>query len=217
MFNCRQKINFILHTFLEILKRYCELVILGTLGMPGYAHLKWYHHLLERADVYLQANNRFHNSLLFSDILFHRILQFDWSTAFWSITQEPEFRQIWDWWWNITNSTSFFFRLFPGKTNDKFFKKSKITYLFVQIWGKINFPRKRALSVFKYQFYLPPCKNQKKLVTHSWEKCQTIGQTERDRQLWFYRTLSRMGGSNSFTVRKSFCNWWTFFILKRYI
>ena len=139
MFNCRQKINFILHTFLEILKRYCKLVVLGTLGMPGCAHLKWYHHLLERADVYLQAKNRFHNSLLFSDILFHRILQFDLSTAFWSITQEPEFRQIWDWWWNITNSTSFCFRLFPGKTNDKFFQKIQNNISFCPNLGKNKF------------------------------------------------------------------------------
>ena len=37
----RQKINFIVHFLLEILQRYCELVILGTFGMYGYAHLKW--------------------------------------------------------------------------------------------------------------------------------------------------------------------------------
>ena len=32
-----KNINFILHIFLEILQNYCRLVILGTLGMPGYA------------------------------------------------------------------------------------------------------------------------------------------------------------------------------------
>ena len=40
MFILWLKINFILHDFLEILQRYCKLVILGTLDMPGYAHLK---------------------------------------------------------------------------------------------------------------------------------------------------------------------------------
>ena len=35
MFICGQKINFILHVFLKILQRYCKLVILGTLGIPG--------------------------------------------------------------------------------------------------------------------------------------------------------------------------------------
>ena len=29
--------------FPEILQRYCKFVVLGTLGMPGYAHPKWYH------------------------------------------------------------------------------------------------------------------------------------------------------------------------------
>ena len=36
----RQKINFILHIFFVILQRYCKLVVLGTLGMPGFVHLK---------------------------------------------------------------------------------------------------------------------------------------------------------------------------------
>ena len=41
------------------------------------------------------------------------------------LAQEPEFCQIWDWWWNINNNISFRFRLFPGKTNDKVFQKIK--------------------------------------------------------------------------------------------
>ena len=32
---CRQKTKFILHTFLEMLQRYCKLIVLDTLGMPG--------------------------------------------------------------------------------------------------------------------------------------------------------------------------------------
>ena len=32
--------NFILYIFLKILQRYCKLVILGNLDMPGYAYLK---------------------------------------------------------------------------------------------------------------------------------------------------------------------------------
>ena len=46
------KINFILHVFLEILRKYCKLVILGALGMPGYAHLKYYYQLVE-ASLYI--------------------------------------------------------------------------------------------------------------------------------------------------------------------
>ena len=44
MFICR---NFILYVFLKIWQRYCKLVILGTLGMPDYAYLKRYYHLVE--------------------------------------------------------------------------------------------------------------------------------------------------------------------------
>ena len=32
----------------------------------------------------------------------------------WSITQEPEFYQICDWWWNTNNNISFHSGLFPG-------------------------------------------------------------------------------------------------------
>ena len=35
-----QKINFILDVFLEILQRYCKLVVFGTLGLSGYAYPK---------------------------------------------------------------------------------------------------------------------------------------------------------------------------------
>ena len=31
---CRQKTKFILHIFLEILQRYCKLIVLGALGVP---------------------------------------------------------------------------------------------------------------------------------------------------------------------------------------
>ena len=32
--------NFIIYFFLEMLQRYCKFIILSTLAMPGYAHLK---------------------------------------------------------------------------------------------------------------------------------------------------------------------------------
>ena len=38
--------NFIHYTFLEILERYYKLVILGTLGMPGFVYPKWYYQQL---------------------------------------------------------------------------------------------------------------------------------------------------------------------------
>ena len=60
MFICRQKINFILHIFPEILRGYCKFAILGTLGMPSYAHPKWYYQVVENVCVYLRAKNQIH-------------------------------------------------------------------------------------------------------------------------------------------------------------
>ena len=39
-FICKWKINFIFQVFLKILQRYYEVIILGTLGVPGYTHPK---------------------------------------------------------------------------------------------------------------------------------------------------------------------------------
>ena len=97
--------------------------------------------------------------------------EFDWPSAYWIITREPEYCQIWRWWWNINNNTSFRFRLFPGKTNDKIFQKIQKNFFggSFQIWAKMNFPT------------IVP----EKLMTHFSEKCQTDGETDRqtDRQI----------------------------------
>ena len=42
-----KKTNFIFYVLLEMLQRYCKLAVLGTLGMSGYTHSKWYYHLVE--------------------------------------------------------------------------------------------------------------------------------------------------------------------------
>ena len=72
---CMQKINFILHIFLETLERYCKLVILGTLGMPDFAHPKWYYELAENVYVYLKANKA-SSSLMFFPEMLQRYLTF---------------------------------------------------------------------------------------------------------------------------------------------
>ena len=97
--------------------RYCKFVILGTSGMPDYAHPKRYYKFVENFDVYLHANNKLCHSLLSWDITFLRILQLAWSKK-----EEPEFCQIWEWRCNINNSIVFHFILFPGKTYDKIFQ-----------------------------------------------------------------------------------------------
>ena len=86
-------------------------------------------------------------------------------TAFWPITRKPKICQVWDWWWNI-NNIIFHFRSFQRKTNDKMFQKNPILgpfwALFAQIWAKMNFPEKRALSAFKYSNYLLSCQKSGK-------------------------------------------------------
>ena len=54
---------------------------------------------------------------------------------------------------NINNNISFYFRLFPGKTNDKSFQKiwkflfwGPFWILLAHICAKMNFPGKRAVS-----------------------------------------------------------------------
>ena len=43
-------------------------LVLGTLGMPGYAHLKWYYQLVENFRVYLQAKNQLYPPRFSGDI-----------------------------------------------------------------------------------------------------------------------------------------------------
>ena len=118
MFICKQRTNFIINFFLEILhfKESCHLI--------GWQH------------------------------------------------RERQFCQIGDWWWNINNNISFHIRLFPGKTNDKIFKKiQKEPYLgpflgpFYPNLGKnYFFLEKRTLSVFRYSNYLSLCQKSEKTI-----------------------------------------------------
>ena len=99
---------------------------------------------------------------------------------------EPEFCQIWDWWLNI-NNISLHFRLFSGKTNDKIFLKKTTKTLFCSNFGSFLpkfgqiwiFLENRTLSVFRTPTMYHLAKNQKKLMTHSWEKCRTDRLTDR--------------------------------------
>ena len=60
---------------------------------------------------------------------------------------------------------SFHLRLLSRKTNDKIFEKIQKTLFWCdvailpspppQIWAKMNFSRKKAMSFFKYSDYLP--------------------------------------------------------------
>ena len=97
-----------------------------------------------------------------------------WS-AFWPITREPEFFQVWDWWWNINNNISFHFRLFPRNTNDKIFQEKPILgpfwAFFPNLGKKEFFLKKESLSVFKYSNYLPTSRKSFKFILKTkWPK-----------------------------------------------
>ena len=121
------------HAFLEILQRYAHFF----LWFFGYFEHTWLH--TPRMIVStcrrlwcLSASLKYISS--FTSFLRYYILKNpNWLTAFWFITQEPGFCQIWDCWWNINNITIFHFRLSPGKTNDKNFQRKIKTNLF---WGQ---------------------------------------------------------------------------------
>ena len=115
---CRQKINFIPHVYLEILQRHANFLF----WVFGHAWLRTSKMIVStcRTLIYLHAKNKLISHL------FYKILHFKES---WPISPEPEFCSIWDWRLNIDNNISFRFRLFPGKTNEKFFKKIKKPYL----------------------------------------------------------------------------------------
>ena len=148
----------------------CKLLILGTLGMPGYTQPKWQYQLVEDFHAYLQAKNTLYHSLLSWDITFKESCNLICWQHFGLVTWELEFCQIRDLWWIINNNTTFHFRLFPSKTNDKIFHKNQKNLIqghfglflpkFEQKW--IFLKKKRTLSVFKYSNYLPSCQKSEK-------------------------------------------------------
>ena len=133
-------------------------------------------------------------------------MQFYWLTTFGVIAGDPEFCQIWGWCWNINKIISFHFRLFPRKTNDKVFQKSKKLYFgtmrsfwpFLLKFGqKWIFLKKRLCQFLNIPIIYHRAKNQKKLMPFlrkmlNW---RMDGQTDGriDRQPWFCRTLCRTG------------------------
>ena len=106
----------------------CKLLIFGTLGIPGYTNPTWQYQLVEDFDVYLNAKNK---------LIIH-FFQFDWVTAFLSITQVADFSQIWDWCWISTTILTFISNYFQEKliTNHTHVKKVGHTtkFLFGICW-----------------------------------------------------------------------------------
>ena len=68
-------------------------------------------------NMYQHAKNQTFSSSCSRDIVDLRILQSDWSTAFWPISQEPDFSQVWDLCKNTTK-INFLYRANSEKIND---------------------------------------------------------------------------------------------------
>ena len=140
--------------------------------------------LEEDFDVCLHAKNKLHHSLLLWDIVFYRILQFDWLITFGHTTREPEFCQ------GIGDEVSinvlvFTLYCFQEKLI-QFFKKSKKPNFganldaFCPKLGKNEFSWENRLCQFlKIPIIYHHAKNQKKLMSHSSEKYRTDRRTDR--------------------------------------
>ena len=71
--------NFIPTVFLEILQRYCKLLILRTLGRPSYVHQKSYYQLVENVFIVLTCRQK----IKFIPHVFLEILQRQTNFLFW--------------------------------------------------------------------------------------------------------------------------------------
>ena len=166
-----QKINFIppLHpppSFSGDIAKICNFLfwVFWACLVP---HPKWQNQLVDDFNVHLLPNNKLHHWLLFWDIAFWRILQFDWLRAFWSITEDPVFCQIGDWLWNINNNISFHLASFARKSNAKLFQKIQINLFLAPFWSKSGFSSKKGLCNFlDIPIIYHRAKNQKKLSSH---------------------------------------------------
>ena len=81
-------------------------------------------------------------------------------------------------------TTVFILDYLQEKLRTKFYKEPKnpIWAHFDPFWPNLcknECSWKWALAVFRYSNYPASCKNQKKVMTHSWEKHQIDGQTDR--------------------------------------
>ena len=56
----------------------------------------FFNKLLISINLYQRAKNQAFSSLCSGDVVNLKILQSGWSRAFWPISQEPDFYQVWD-------------------------------------------------------------------------------------------------------------------------
>ena len=69
-------------------------------------------------NLHQYEKNQAFSSFCSRDIVNIKILQSDWLRAFWPISQESEFSQVWDLCKNTANITKFHYRPNSDKIND---------------------------------------------------------------------------------------------------
>ena len=74
--------------------------------------LIFFDQILISMNMYQHAKNKALS--LFRDIAYLIILQSDWPITFWSISQEPDFSQVWDLCKNTTNNIHFIYCCLQG-------------------------------------------------------------------------------------------------------
>ena len=72
-------------------------------------------------NLHQRDKNEAVSSICSGEILDLKILQSDWLRAFWPISQEQDFSQIWDLCRNIANNINFHYRTTSVKINDQIF------------------------------------------------------------------------------------------------
>ena len=69
-------------------------------------------------NLYQQAKDQAFPSFCSRDIVDLKILQSDWPIAFWRVSQEPDFSQVWDLCKNGGNNMNVLYRPNSEKIND---------------------------------------------------------------------------------------------------
>ena len=72
-------------------------------------------------NLHQYAKNQAFSLFCSRDTVNLKILQSDWSRAFWSVSQEPDFSQVWDLCKNTADIKKFLYRPNSEKINDQIF------------------------------------------------------------------------------------------------
>ena len=82
----------------------------------------FFHQLLISMNLHQYPKNQDFSSFCSRDIANLKISQSDWLRAFWPMSQEPDFSQVWDLCKNTENITKFLYRPNWEKINDQIFQ-----------------------------------------------------------------------------------------------